>query len=492
MTTPTIASQTGAVAMIRHYFHSFSVLKDNSRAYWGVQAVNVLDATAYFSMISVAALFLTQNIGLSEIYSGYTITAYGMTVSLTLFIAGFITDRLGVKRSLFLAMLIQGTSRAGVILCGFAAEFPGREWLVVIFLIIGAPGNAMVQTAFQTANKMFSSQRSRSASFSIWYLLMNVGAAAGGFSIDVVRKTLDLDITYIFVLGGITTILSIAVTLLVISANDRSSTVPDDDTDRDAGAIAGSEKKGLEFVLSVVREAAFKRMLVLMAALLGVRAVFLYMYLLLPIYWVRVIEAVSGEKTDMGLLQAINPILIGVGIILFIPFSNRFHVFSMLIFGAMISACSLLVLVMPWQFFGSDMAQAYFTMSVLMLVILSVGEVIWSPKLNEYIAEIAPAGQEGSYLGMSMVPWFAAKLVVGAISGHMLLRWVPEGIGAGLQAGTVAFWDSPEAMWLLLFAWAISGPLIALVFRNWFLAVARPPATPETPVIAVAGEATQL
>jgi hypothetical protein len=34
----------------------------------------------------------------------------------------------------------------------------------------------------------------------------------------------------------------------------------------------------------VVKEAAFKRMLVLMVALLGVRAVFLYMYLLLPIY----------------------------------------------------------------------------------------------------------------------------------------------------------------------------------------------------------------
>jgi hypothetical protein len=114
-----------------------------------------------------------------------------------------------------------------------------------------------------------------------------------------------------------------------------------------------------------------------------------------------------------------------------------------------------------------------------MLVILSIGEVVWSPKLNEYIAEIAPAGQEGSYLGMSMVPWFAAKLVVGAISGHLLQRWVPEGIGVELQAGTVAFWDSPEAMWLLLFVWALSGPVIALVFRGWFTAVLKPAAQPD-------------
>jgi len=219
-----------------------------------------------------------------------------------------------------------------------------------------------------------------------------------------------------------------------------------------------------------------------------VRAVFLYMYLLLPIYWSRVIEAVSGEKTDMGLLQAINPILIVVGIILFIPFSGRFHVFSMLIFGAMISACSLLVMALPWQMFGSDMAVSYFNMSVLMLVILSIGEVIWSPKLNEYIAEIAPAGQEGSYLGMSMVPWFAAKLVVGAISGHLLMRWVPEGIGAQLEAGTVPFWDRPEAMWLILFVWAISGPVIALLFRGWFTAVLKPAAEAEPELAPVPGQ----
>jgi len=456
---------------IRGYFASFAVLRDNSRAYWAVQAVNVLDCTAYFSMISIASLFLVQNIGLSEVYSGYTITAYGMLVSITLFGAGFITDRLGVRRSLFTSMLIQGASRVGVLFCGFTPDLPGREWLVIAFLIFGAPGNAMVQTAFQTANKVFSSQRSRSASFSIWYLLMNIGAAAGGLSIDVVRKTLELDNTWIFVLGAATTVASIVVTLAFIHRDDKVGTIADDDTGREA---VDDGKKGFEFVMSVVREAAFKRLLVLMVALLGVRAVFLYMYLLLPLYWTRMIEAVSGEKTDMGLLQAINPVLIVVGIILFIPFSGRFHVFSMLIFGAVISACSLLFMIMPWQFFGADMAQSYFTMSVLMLVTLSIGEVIWSPKLNEYIAEIAPAGQEGSYLGMSMVPWFAAKLVVGAISGHLLLRWVPEGVGAQVQAGTLAFWDSPEAMWVVLFAWAISGPIIALLFRGWFMAVARP------------------
>lgn len=50
MNTATLAEKPTALDMIRHYFLSFAVLKDNSRAYWGVQAVNVLDSTAYFAI----------------------------------------------------------------------------------------------------------------------------------------------------------------------------------------------------------------------------------------------------------------------------------------------------------------------------------------------------------------------------------------------------------------------------------------------------------
>jgi hypothetical protein len=192
------------------------------------------------------------------------------------------------------------------------------------------------------------------------------------------------------------------------------------------------------------------------------------MYLLMPQYWVEVIEKTGSAKTDQGLLQAINPILIVVGLILFIPIANRFNVFKMLIVGAFISASSLLVLAMPWSWFGPSMAEGYFAMSVVMLFVLSLGELIWSPKLTEYTAAIAPEGQEGTYLGLSMMPWFVAKLAVSAMSGHMLERWVPEQSGMKILCeGDPSFWDSPEAMWGILFAWAVLGPLVALLAQKW-------------------------
>jgi hypothetical protein len=219
----------------------------------------------------------------------------------------------------------------------------------------------------------------------------------------------------------------------------------------------------VQIAIEVFREPAIYRLIVLILLLVGVRAIFSYLYLLMPKYWLRTI----GEDAHMGTLQAINPILIVVGIILFIPLVNRFRLFSMLVYGSMVSAISLLVLALPWQWFSEDIARAHYAMAILCLIVLSVGEVVWSPKLYEYTAAIAPEGQEGTYLGLSMVPWFLAKSVVSVLSGHLLTRWAPVGVGEKMVAGEVGYWDTPAAMWLILGVYALGGCILALLLRGW-------------------------
>jgi dipeptide/tripeptide permease len=223
-------------------------------------------------------------------------------------------------------------------------------------------------------------------------------------------------------------------------------------------------KTPFQIAMEVIREPALWRLLALITLILGARAIFTYMYLLYPKYWLRTI----GPEAHIGTLQAINPILIVVGIILFIPLVNRFRLFSMLVYGSMVSSASLFVIALPWEWFSHDIARAHYAMAILSLIILSVGEVVWSPKLNEYTAAIAPRGQEGTYYGMSMVPWFLAKTVVSLLSGHLLMRWCPEGIGEKMAAGQVGYWDSPAAMWLILAIYALGGCCLALLLRGWF------------------------
>ena len=171
-----------------------------------------------------------------------------------------------------------------------------------------------------------------------------------------------------------------------------------------------------------------------------------------------------------------DPIGIVAGIILFIPLANKFRVFNLLVYGAMVSAFALLPMALPWQVYGMGIAKAHYVMAILCMIILTVGEVLWSPKLYEYTAAIAPKGQEGTYLGLSMIPWFLAKSLVSWFSGDWLARWCPEkvtinGADVPLQQAMInnqlPYWQTPAAMWLILGVYALAGCLIAAWLRGW-------------------------
>jgi hypothetical protein len=361
-------------------------------------------------------------------------------------------------------MLAQAVLRLAVAVVGLVPSLPHRGLLATVLLFLMAPFMAMIQTVFQSANKRYTTERSRSAGFSLWYLAMNIGAAAGGFLIDIDRITLKLSNAHIFTMGAVAGLVCSGLTFLLIHSEtqltlggEANATVPE------APKEAGPRRSPVQIAREVLREPTLWRLLALIGLILGARAVFAYLYLLMPKYWLRTI----GGEAAIGTLQAINPILIVVGIILFIPLVGRFRLFSMLVYGAMISAVSLLFLALPFGWFGRDIASAHYIMSILCMIALSVGEVVWSPKLYEYTAAIAPEGQEGTYLGLSMVPWFLAKTLVSLISGHLLVRFCPEGIGPRMAAGEVGYWDSPAAMWLILSALGLVGCFGAVALRRW-------------------------
>jgi POT family proton-dependent oligopeptide transporter len=466
------AAPKGALEMMIQYFRDFKVLADNPLEYWAIQIINFLDSTAYFAFLGIGVVFFTTNVGMNDVNAGYVVTTMTVGVTLSLLISGAITDSLGIKKSILMAIGLQTISRFGVAAFGLWEGAPMRTWLVAFFFVLSAPGLAMTITVFQSANRRFSTKRSRSASFSLWYLIMNLGGVVAGYVlIDGVRLWWNLNNSYIYGLGALCGVMSLITAAFMLR---REELTFDAQEAGEEGALARKaqeeakkepEKKlgAVEILKTVMKQDAFWRLMVLMAAVLGVRAVFTYMYLLMPKYWLRVI----GEDVAMGMLQAVNPICIVIGIVLTIPIVGRFNVFKMLVFGAIISSFSLVVLMLPWGWFGADMGTGYFRMSLLMLVVLSFGEILWSPKLSEYTAAIAPKGMEGSYLGMSMLPWFLAKTTVGLMSGHMLLKWCPEGVGERIASGELSFWETPEAMWFVLFIWAIAGPLVAWMFRGW-------------------------
>ena len=447
----------GIATAITKYFQDFKVLRHTRSEYWGIQLINFLDSTTFFSVLTIAVILMSDDFGFSDEKAGYVITIYGSTTTICLFFSGMVTDWLGIRNAFKLAMAGQLVTRGAIMVLALRPDIMPeyRGLLLTVSFFLMAPFVAMVQTVYQAANKRFTTKKSRGAGFNLWYLFMNVGAMAGGFLIDIVRLSLGLPNGHIFTFAVFAHILSFILVLLLVKREDQLYDEGEEPAVEEAVKV---RKKPWQVAAAVIKESVFWRFVVLISLLIGVRAVFLYLHLLWPKYWLRVI----GPEAKIGVLQAINPILVIFGLIILIPILHRFNVYKMLTFGGMISGLCLFVLAIP------SYGQMTYVYSIIALVILTIGEVIWSPRLNEYTAAIAPEGQEGTYLGLSMVPYFFAKTMVGLLSGHMLTRYVPENIGEGLRAGTVAFTDSPSMLWIILGIFAVGGPLVALLMKKWF------------------------
>lgn len=457
-------------AIVR-YFRDFNVLKEVPREYWSLQIINMLDCIAYFAMFNIIILTLSDDFGFSDTDAGYVFMLFSSTTTICLFFSGLLTDFFGIKRALYIAIFGLLTMRIGVVFAAYMPEGTLRSAIVIGALFLMAPFMAMLQTTFQAANKRFTTKRSRGAGFNLWYLFMNVGAMVGGFVVDIFFINLGFERFQIFSLGIAMSILCLIAMIFGIKKTEQVK--GEDEEEEEEETQQDSGRKGiLGIVKAVAAEPVFWRFTALVTLLLGVRTVFFYLGLLHPKFWVRVI----GPDAQIGALQAFNPFLVIIGLILLIPILNKFSIFKMLIGGAFITSLSMFIIAIPpyGPFAGVDIVTFTYATSIGFLFVLTIGELIWSPRLQEYTAAIAPKGQEGTYLGLSMVPYFLAKTVLAAVSGHMLARWCPEFpegtpiLGERISAGQIPFVDSPYMMFTILAIIALGGTIIAWMLRDWF------------------------
>jgi hypothetical protein len=77
----------------------------------------------------------------------------------------------------------------------------------------------------------------------------------------------------------------------------------------------------------------------------------------------------------------------------------------------------------------------------------------------QFTAEIAPKGKEGSYIALSALPFFGAKLFVGPLSGWLVATYTPEGQGP---------YPYHYMVWIWIGGMALFSPLGLVVFRKLF------------------------
>jgi MFS family permease len=213
----------------------------------------------------------------------------------------------------------------------------------------------------------------------------------------------------------------------------------------------------------------------MLAILIFVRLTFYIFHLMFPTYAIRVFGADFPVASIFGTL---NPVMIIFLVPLISALTINVRSYTMLLWGTGLSAASVFLCFLPesvslglantsfgtWVFdywLEAPMGnQDPFLISlVIFIMVFTVGEAIWSPRLMQFSAEIAPRGKEGAYIALAMLPYFLGKAGAGVLSEQMTTRYFTD---------NQVFFPSHDTAWLWIGCMAAISPIGLLIFRGVF------------------------
>jgi MFS family permease len=467
-----------APAGVRGFVAKFTVLKGAQRELWLTFLIKFLIYTAYSVTNKTMVLWLSKDLGFNDQAAG-AIVGWVWAPAMTVFtlLAGSLTDAIGLRRTFFLGVAICTVARTVMVI----TTIPSLALACGVLPL--AIGEALGTPVLLAATRRYSTTAQRSMSFSVIYMVMNVGYIAAGWIFDYVRQ-LDLRFSLFgfqptthqqLFLVSLTfeIVLFPVIYFLRRDADTTSTSKPSGAALAFWGRIGQTVRQSAldtgHLFQRLLGQSGFYKLLVFFLFIGFLKAIFLQMDYVFPKFGDREL----GPHAPVGKIAAINAILIIVLVPVIGALTQRFSAYRMVVIGGMICAVGVFVMALPTGWFqpaangpiGQWLGHSYlgvrgsihpyYVMAALYLAVFSVGEAFYSPRVYEYAAAIAPPGQEASYGALAYLPFLFGKLLVGTF-GWLLAAFCPE---HGPRHSGI--------MWLIFALAASIAPIGLLVFRRY-------------------------
>lgn len=179
--------------------------------------------------------------------------------------------------------------------------------------------------------------------------------------------------------------------------------------------------------------------------LIPVQTLFAHNWLTLPYYIDRVFGGTYVGR-NFELFSNLNPILIFFLTPFVAALTMKVHVYTMMVWGTLVMAVPTFLLALP----PSP------TLLLLYILLMTIGEAMWQPRFLQWVAQIAPEGKTGAYMGIAQFPWFLTKVMTGFYSGYFLAKYCPL---VGPQ--------NPETLWFIYGLIALISPVALIAATRW-------------------------
>ena len=494
------------------------------KALWGINVPYVLEGLVYFGILTILGKYSSENVGLTDAQAGlvYSFLTGGITFAMLLL--GGVSDKIGVRNSLIVSFALFVLARFLIALSGSAGLSSGL-WSPMFFtlisgIVIMVIAYGLYQPAAYAGVKRYTTPQTAAMGYAAIYGFMNLGAFFSGFVSSLTRPNfVDIfppnGLSAVFWVYVIITFIALVITLVIITKkndkeavekvkaiNDKNGVVEEDEEEEKPKIKINNLPlsiyalitlglfllSGLAFDVTFNYQSAFslfginvsfdlffflsalgfvaciyeflknrpyhpfrdKRFTFFIFILIPVQTLFAHNWLTLPYYLDRAFAG-SIVSEYFEVFSNINPILIFILAPIVAGLTARADVYKMMIYGTFVMAIPTFLLTLGPNLY----------LFLTYVLIMTIGEAMWQPRFLQWIAEVAPKGMVGLYMGVGQFPWFLTKVLTGFYSGWFLMQYVPRDVTpADMNTGT---------MWFIYGLIAMTSTLGLVLAKKWMM-----------------------
>ena len=394
------------------------------RPFWIANISELFERLSYYAVFAVLARYLHENLHFDVERASSLTGMFGGWVWFLAVVGGAVADRLGFRRALSLAYLFLSIAY-------FSLGSIGSDWfapirnsvplvtLVAFVLMLPALGVALVKPSVVGTTARASKENVRSVGYSIYYTLVNVGSTLGPLLAGWQQEHGSAE--NVFRIAALSVFAMLFFVLLLFKEPQRADDAP-------AATLAQVGKNFLTVISN-------PRFMIFLLIFTGYWVVFWQEFIALPLF----ISTYIDPNANTARILAVDPIVVICFTMLIGFLTKRMHAFHAIVLGTLVSSVAWILLIVHPSVW----------MAVATLVVVAIGEIIQQPRYYDYISRLAPADQQGTYMGFAFLPLGIGSFVAGRFSGWLMRHYGEElhhpqmvwwwVIGVGL-ATTILLW----------------------------------------------------
>ena len=369
--------------------YAFKLMKKSEVSLFLTFLINFSASIQYYILVTLIPLYFSTLYKYSDIESGLVFGGFGIIIGISSLLLSSKMHQISFHRGLNFSFLF-GIS-------GFILLLFNREYLSLISILLFQSLSCSISWTFaEYGIKEYSSKEILHLTNSCFFISNYSAGILAGLIIDTMWTHIENKET-IFFITSIIGIFFLLIAFVSLRFCRKLDVVPK----------PASESKALWKIKNFWRFTFLIFLLILLRSMS-----FGHLDATLPKYITRV----QGDQAHFGIMLTVHSFTMILALFFLTSLTYLYSSLTLITLGAFLGCIGCIFIIL------SDNLLA----CILFVMVISVGESIWVPRLLDYTDEVALEGQEGVYLAMSNSPFYFGMMLTGSASGFLLENFCPD------------------------------------------------------------------